>query len=814
MKSLNRESDHEKNTFSINQAIGLAARYHAAGDLREADNICQNILQREPNQPLVLHLLGIIAHQLDKNDIAVNLIRKALTVQPDYAEAHNNLGITLQGMGRLDEAVASYNRALAFKPDYAEAHYNLGYTLKELHKLDEAAASYRNAIAIRPDYSEAHHNLGSTLRDLGRPDEAATSFRAALAIEPDCAEAHNNLGVTLKELNKLDEAVASYRKALAIKPDYAEAHNNLGVTLKELDNLDEALTCYRQALAINPDYAEAHNNLGYALRDLGRLDEALGRHRRAISLSPENNVFWAGLAQIIEVLTFTSFDDSLCQDLARLLKRPSIRPSSLVQPVISALRHHPAMSHAFELMHSETPETEMSYGETAERLSAIPLFLVIMELSPISDLAMERMLTYLRHALLKETMAGQMNERGLAFSASLALQCFTNEYIYPETDEEAPAVERLQRQIAVLVDDDRDIAPILVAALGAYRPLHKFPWAHELCHREWCSDITKLIERQISEPLIEQSLRANIRCLTPIQDAVSQSVRAQYEENPYPRWIKADTTDRGRPVGAILRGFPLHLNIGDYVSPNNPEILVAGCGTGQHPLGTASKFIGAQVLAVDLSLSSLTYALRKTDEFGISNVEYAQGDILELGNLGRQFDLIECIGVLHHLRDPMAGWRVLADLLRPGGLMMIGLYSEIARQDIVEGRALIADAGYGTSPEKIRRCRQDIIAMAEDNNPEMAALCGAMDFFNLSSCRDMLFHVQEHRYTLPQIEQALTELKLNFIGFEIRNQSTLKKFRSYYPQKQAYSSLSHWHKFELEYPHTFRGMYQFWCQKL
>ena len=145
--------------------------------------------------------------------------------------------------------------------------------------------------------------------------------------------------------------------------------------------------------------------------------------------------------------------------------------------------------------------------------------------------------------------------------------------------------------------------------------------------------------------------------------------------------------------------------------------------------------------------------------------------------------------------------------------MKIGLYSEIARQHIVLGRSLIAEKGYSTSPEDIRRCRQDFIAMAEDGNPTMAKICHGRDFFSLSNCRDLLFHVQEHRFTLPQIEEALKDLNLDFLGFEMRNKSTLSKFKESHPNSNALTSLSLWHKFELDNPDTFIGMYQFWCQK-
>ena len=145
--------------------------------------------------------------------------------------------------------------------------------------------------------------------------------------------------------------------------------------------------------------------------------------------------------------------------------------------------------------------------------------------------------------------------------------------------------------------------------------------------------------------------------------------------------------------------------------------------------------------------------------------------------------------------------------------MQIGLYSEIARQDILRCRSLIAEKRYLTSPEDIRRCRQDIITMTEDGNPTMAKICNYRDFFSLSECRDLLFHVQEHRFTLPQIDEALKDLNLKFLGFEIRDQKALKQFKESHPNSNALTSLSLWHDFELDNPDTFRGMYQFWCQK-
>ena len=145
--------------------------------------------------------------------------------------------------------------------------------------------------------------------------------------------------------------------------------------------------------------------------------------------------------------------------------------------------------------------------------------------------------------------------------------------------------------------------------------------------------------------------------------------------------------------------------------------------------------------------------------------------------------------------------------------MRIGLYSEIARQTIIRGRALIAEKGYTTPPKDIRRCRQDIIALAEDGNREMEKICCRQDFFTISGCRDLLFHVQEHRFTLPQIGAALQALELKFLGFELQDRRALRNFTKSHPSKSALTSLNLWHEFELENPDTFQGMFQFWCKK-
>ena len=241
-----------------------------------------------------------------------------------------------------------------------------------------------------------------------------------------------------------------------------------------------------------------------------------------------------------------------------------------------------------------------------------------------------------------------------------------------------------------------------------------------------------------------------------------------------------------------------------------PDILIAGCGTGQHSIGTSARFEDSKVLAIDLSLSSLAYAKRKTDELGIKNIKYMQADILDLGKLNKQFDIIESAGVLHHMDNPMAGWKVLTDCLKPGGLMKIGLYSKIARQQSSSKiRGEISQGGIGSSKTEMKSFRNKLIKSGKDHHK---LILDSPDFYSLSTLRDLLFHVQEHRFTIPQIGDYLGQLGLKFCGFE--TSQIVSHFIQTNKAKDDPYDLDKWHDFEGDNPRVFASMYQFWCQKV
>ena len=204
---------------------------HRNGQLQQAELIYQQILQVNPENAEVLHLLGTIAHQIEKYDLSINLINQAIEIDPNQSSFFNNLGLTLQKRGRFEEAVQAYKQAIDLNSDSSESYYNLGITLNDQGKLEEAIQAYKNVLKINPNYLEACNSLGIAFKDLGRLEESVQAYQDAIRINSNHGPTHNNLGNVLRDQGKLEEAIQAYQQAIEINPKFPEAHHNLGTSL-------------------------------------------------------------------------------------------------------------------------------------------------------------------------------------------------------------------------------------------------------------------------------------------------------------------------------------------------------------------------------------------------------------------------------------------------------------------------------------------------------------------------------------------------------------------------------------------------------
>ena len=789
-----------------------AARLHGQGALAEAAGRYRQVLQGEPDHAQALYHLAVICCQQGQFGEGVELVRRSLASEARQPRAHNLLGMALSRLGQPREALASFDAAIADQPDFADAYGNRASALLELGQVADAVAGYERAVALQPASVGDWLNLGTALHQLGRHDDALASYDRVLALQANLPEAHFNRGNVLAQLARYEEALASYDRALAINRRHVAALDGRVNVVLALGRLEGALANFEEVLAIAPDHVGMLDRLVNALLARGDLARALTAVMRALAVN-ETGASQALFVQCVKNRKFASDAGGARALVLRAMSENWDRPADLAVPAVSLVKLNPAIRDCCARAARAWP-ARLTFEDLSGRLVAIAddsLLNAVLETVPVCDVELERCLTGIRSILLdaaRESPATAAEDGLFRFCCALARQCFINEYIFDVTADELDRVRRLSERLLAAMKSGAAIPPLWVVVVAAYRPLHSLVGADALLDKSWPASLAALLGQQVGDPRAEQLLRDCVPRLTAIADDVSLEVKRQYEENPYPRWVKPAPAQEPKTMEQYFgRWFKAQPGLGQQ---GRIDILVAGCGTGQNLVETARQFKGAQVLAVDLSLASLCYAQRQALALGLTNIAFGEADILELGEIGRTFDIVDASGVLHHMADPWAGWRVLLALLRPGGFMRVGLYSKLARREINAARAFVAERGYAATAEDIRRSRQDILMLA-DGSP-VKSVVNYLDFFATSECRDMLFHVQEHQMTLPEIARFIAENNIEFLGFttDVR---VSHKFQAQFPQANADVDLARWHVFETDNPGTFAGMYQFWIRK-
>ena len=286
-KQNDRRPEKDPNQVDVESDLQRAIGFQQTGKLQQAELICQQILQIHPQHFTALHLLGVIAYQVENFEIAVDLIQQAVKVDPNQSSCFFSLGLTLKKQGRLEEAINAYYKVLEIEPKNADAYNNLGNILGLSGQLEEAVDTYRKALEINPDDIRTYNNLSVVFQKQGKLAEAIDTYYKILEIDPTDVGVCRSLGMLLTEQGKLEEAIEAYYKVLEIDSTDARIYNNLGILLKEQGKFKEAIDAYCKALEIFPGYAEAYNNLGNVLQLQGNFEDAAVVYKKALEINSQ-----------------------------------------------------------------------------------------------------------------------------------------------------------------------------------------------------------------------------------------------------------------------------------------------------------------------------------------------------------------------------------------------------------------------------------------------------------------------------------------------------------------------------------------------
>ncbi|QIG49671.1 methyltransferase domain-containing protein [Nordella sp. HKS 07] len=522
-----------------------------------------------------------------------------------------------------------------------------------------------------------------------------------------------------------------------------------------------------------------------------------------------------GITMIAERLTVTKYSKHFDRLILHCLQSPHGNPEALTNPAGHLLQLK------YGLPDSQSRLTNSVRTESGlEGLRKDGLLITYLVTTINRNLTLESFLQSVRTEIWHRFTQGRLSGEWQGLIAALAVQAHNNEYIWDISESEREWLDATAEQLERLEGEITEATATLFLVFAMYRD----PWElsklrqrlRERSADRWSPALRFAVDRTIGKRARQIQLVPSIPRLSAAENPTSGSVRQMYEANPYPRWLHV--TPALRQVDASYRLIAQYPHLGPLPKSEGPmQILMPGIGTGRLAVWAAQRYHHVQITAVDLSIQSLAYGKYMAESYGISNIDFRQGDLLTLEG---QYERIECIGVLHHLENPEAGFERLVSCLKQGGVIQIMLYAEAARRDIWRLRTRLGLSHTNMSFDEIRRIRARILR----DDGDLTAFNGLArrpDFHSTSGFRDLILHVQESTFTINRLRRMIEAADMRFIGFEFASSQVMsmfgeseaeQRYRKAYPDERTLSSLSNWEAIEASHPNLF-GNYTFWCQR-
>ena len=631
------------------------------------------------------------------------------------------------------------------------------------------------------------------------------------------SQKHNNGSITNEPDPKVVEAFYTLYHSKEFKifeikikelinyyPYSMELMNIYSVFLIEQKKYSEAILFLERIIKIKPSNFRTTLDLGICCSIIGNVEKALKCFQNLIQNSYKTNIVIDQVNILIKILSI----EEIKKNKSLIIKTLNFIINEKKFDYEDVWRVFNIIFSKIELKKLVKNESSHFFNSKLNKFLSESLFLNSLKSFSLKDSEIEKNLIKIRFQLLL-LVYSQKKLPNKRFIFSLAHQCFLNEYCYITSEKEDEIVNELINDI-----DYKNIDEVSLSILACYKPLYKILNNTEVFdeYKSVNLEFSDLINLQINERNIEKKLGSNLVTIGKIDDPVSLKVKNHYEENPYPRWSASTLPQKALYIEDVINNDIQSKVLENKLNSKKIELLIAGCGTGKQVID-AARYGDIKITAVDLSVTSLTYGMRKCHELGVNNVQFIKSDILNLISLNKKFDVIECSGVLHHMSSPNDGLRVLKNILKPGGYLKLGLYSELARKFVVKMKEYIKIKNYSDTPEDMKKFRNDIFNHQENNisNDIVTKLFLSNCFWNLSGVRDLIFHKQEYRYCIDELMEIFNLFNFEFLGFVIQK-DILDYFTEKFPNDKYKSNLKNWDYLEKNHPEIFGGMYQFWLK--
>tara|TARA_B110000046_G_scaffold181801_1_gene214625 strand:- start:1388 stop:3493 length:2106 start_codon:yes stop_codon:yes gene_type:complete len=663
-------------------------------------------------------------------------------------------------------------------------------------------ASYDFAKLQAPEYDSTRSN--------GLLDATLYKVKKALDINPSGVKGLNLAARIELFRDQPNQAQALINRALSISPDspavlYTAGH--IALTLRQLEQAEKYLNA---SLKISKVATRSASLLAYTYLEQGKYVAAFQMYQELIKTEAHDPYIRNKLFESASYINADFYSEELEANVLRYLDFEDV-DHSLLRNLTTTLLHH-----KLQINEASTP---LSF----DQIASDPLLLSSLKRFHFCDALLERLFISLRQTMLFNTVQDMtIPSSHLNLAHDMAIQAQFNEYVWPITSDEEKIIESLEQLLIQITEETQwqldDIAPAVII-LAQYKDLSTTSIAAVLNSENvqktlGYSPLKDIIEYAINIRNKEIQLAKKLPYWSSgdsdDKNAISQRVKNQYEDNPYPRWKDIGFNTASSYQSALLKNFP-DLNLSHWQGKQKLNVLVAGCGTGRQAIRLASYFNDLNIVAIDLSGRALAYAKQQAEKYGVNNIQFIQADILEFNNFPMLFDVIECSGVLHHMEHPEAGLKSLNKLLSPTGVMKIALYSQSARKQVITLRDILAKNKQQTGADINQRLLRQALLMNQIPG-NWSDIVNAHDFYSMSNCRDLIFHEQEHQFTPQGIADLLVSNQMDFVGM-LPTSAALRAFKQQVGHLHGNNTLDNWHTVEQAQQDIFEGMYQFYCRK-
>ncbi len=756
----------------------LAAIYATRKDYNKVIDVCKSVLKHDASNERALYNIAV-AHKISGNfdksksyveellssssrHIPANLLFLELLLLTNNHDSVPDLIKNLQNLAINDNNVMLQVTGLL-------VNYRL-YSLAKniLVRFDESMMQNKKLL------NEVRRYQALIAFHTGMYDESEQYFMMSIKSNSYVAESYHYLGNLFDIRLEYQKAIKAYLSVLQFSPGSMSTRFNLALLYEKTAN-----------------YFQAFNELIICKDDF------------------ETNDPYVSLIRVIAKLGKERVSDVVFKQILVILKNKKLDPLPLAKVTYdNLLKRHEFIACLIRKSRKQGYTFSLKNKDVALLNSCNILNLYLANISN-TGFEFEGFIRLLRYNMLRCVIQEKDFDYSIELCSSLAIQCFKSGYVYMVSEDEKKYLDEL---ISSIVDrkltDDLDVRH--VAVLAMYQPVFSLYSSipDNIEKRSVSPAYGEMINQQYSNILDEIKIKKKLCVDTMIADETSTLVRAMYENNPYPVWDRINVQiPRGinHTINDVSNTFDFRLN------NNSLSVLIAGCGTGKHAILNSMRIESSEVLAIDLSLSSLAFAKRMANYYGIDRIEFQQLDILNVSGLGRKFDIIESVGVLHHMEDTYEGLKSLVSVLNKGGLINIGLYSSLGRRHIQAAKLKYHNNESLLTDTDIRDRRNSLIM--DDDEDMVKNILSFSEFYKLNECRDLIFHEHEYNFSLTEIKSMLNSLDLEFVGFEFTDMDIKREYQLRFPHDTKLTDLDKWAVFEEEKPDIFSSMYVFWCCK-